>query len=374
MSLGGSKVKRIKSAQRLMLVSVLALAATGCSKELILDGLREDIRSPGYDVADPAAVANATEAATELDASFENQSRPISLGAGVSPASWTHRGANAQHRLPNAALSAQPAVVWKSAAGTGNKRKFRITAEPVADGGRVFAMDSLAEVSGHAIGGKALWTTDLTPPGERAGSGSGGGLALGDGKLFATTTFGELVALNPTSGEILWRQKLDAAVNGAPTVANGRVFVTTANSVAFAINTDTGRIDWRLAGVPTSVGVSGTAAPAISGNAVIFPLANGSMISVDVAKGKPTWVARVAGDRPGRGRRALQAFTGEPVVVGGTVYAANASGRAVAVNLRDGKEIWNVAEGAQGTMAVAGGSVFFVNDEAKLVRLSASSG
>jgi outer membrane protein assembly factor BamB len=126
--------------------------------------------------------------------------------------------------------------------------------------------------------------------------------------------------------------------------------------------------------VPTYSGVSGTAAPAVSGNAVIFPLANGSMISVDVGDGEVNWAARVAGDRPGRARRVLNAFTGEPVIADGMVYAATASGRAVAVGLRDGKPRWNVDEGAQGTMAVAGGSVFFVTDEAKLVRLSAASG
>lgn len=374
MSFGGSGVKRMKAMRGLALVSVLALVATGCSKEVIFEGLREDIRSPGYDLDSESAVAAATVAAEERLAPFDNQSRPISLGAASAVASWTHRGANAQHALPHVALSAQPQLVWKAKAGQGNERKFRITAEPVADGGRVFAMDSHAAVTAHAIGGDTLWVADLTAPGEREGTGSGGGLALGDGKLFATTTHGELVALSPATGEVLWRQKFEAAVHGAPTVANGQVYVNTASSVAYAVNTDTGRIAWRVAGVPTQVGVAGTAAPALSGNNVVFPLANGSLVAADIGKGEVSWVARVAGDRAGRGRQALQAFTGEPVISGGTVYAATASGRAVAVNAGDGTVLWNVGEGAQGTMAVAGGSVFFVNDEARLVRLSARDG
>jgi outer membrane protein assembly factor BamB len=150
--------------------------------------------------------------------------------------------------------------------------------------------------------------------------------------------------------------------------------VNTASSVGYAVNTDTGRIGWRLAGVPTQNGVAGTAAPAVSGNNVIFPLANGSLLSVGAGDGEVQWIARVPGDRPGRGRNVLQAFTGEPVVADGAVFAATASGRAVSVGLNDGKVRWNVVEGAQGTMTVAGGSVFFVTDEAKLVRLSAASG
>jgi outer membrane protein assembly factor BamB len=364
----------MKAMRNMALVGVMALAVTGCSKEIILEGMREDIRSPDYDLSDAAAVAGATEAAGARTAAFENQARAISLGAAGSVDSWTHRGANAQHRVPHVSLSAQPQLAWSSDAGAGNERKYRITAEPVAAAGRVFTMDSHATVIAHAIGGAALWSADLTAPGEREGTGSGGGLALGGGKLFATTSQGELIALDPASGTVLWRQKFEAAIHGAPTVAGGQVFVSTASSIGYGVSTDTGRIAWRLAGVPTQSGVSGTAAPAISGNTVIFPLANGSLLGVDAGDGSISWNARVPGDRPGRGRRVLQAFTGEPVVADGTAYAATAAGRAVAVSLGDGTVRWTAEEGAQGTMTVAGGAVFFVNDEAQLVRLSSASG
>lgn len=373
-SVGGKRVKQTKAMRNLMLVSTLALAVAGCSRELILEGMREDPRSPGYDTADAGAVAAASARAADDTAAFENQSRPVALGAAQAVASWPQRGANAMNRPPHAQLSANPVPVWSSKAGAGNERKFRITAEPVADAGRVFTMDSHATVTAHATGGGVLWSAGVNAPGERDGSAMGGGLALGDGKLFATTTQGELVALDPASGQVLWRQKFDAAVNGAPTVSGGKVYVATAASTAYAITTDTGRIAWRLSGVPSFVGVSGVAAPAVDGNTVIFPASNQSLVAVDAAKGDVKWVVRVAGARAGRGRAALSAFTGEPVVANGVVYAATAAGRAVAVGLNDGQLRWEAGEGAQGTMAVTGDAVFFVNDEARLVRLSARDG
>ena len=107
---------------------------------------------------------------------------------------------------------------------------------------------------------------------------------------------------------------------------------------------------------------------------MICPVSNESLVAVDAAGGDVNWVVRVAGARAGRGRAALSAFTGEPVVANGVVYAATAAGRAVAVGLNDGQLLWEAGEGAQGTMAVAGDAVFFVNDEARLVRLSARDG
>ncbi len=372
-SLGGKRVKQNTVIRNLALVSFMALAVAGCSKEVILEGMREEPRSPGYDVSDPAAVAAAAARDAEALQPAANRAVPVNLGPAVNVASWTHRGGNAAHLVPHATLSAQPQLIWSTKAGAGNSRKARITAEPVSDGSRIYAMGAEASVTAVSMGGGAVWSTSLVPARERAGAGTGGGLALGDGKLFATTTFGELIALDPTSGAVLWRQDFDAPVTGAPTVSNGQVYVATANSNGYAVNTATGRIVWRISGMPTHHGVSGVAAPAAAGNLAIFPLANGSLLGIDRGDGSADWAARVAGSRPGRGSAVLQDFTGEPVVSGSTVYAATPAGRAVAVSL-GGDILWTADEGAQGMMAVAGGAVFFVTDEAKLVRLSARDG
>ncbi len=373
-SLGGKRVKQNKAMQKLVLLSALALGVAACDQELILDGLREDLRSPGYDVNDPNAVAAAEAAAAEADAPFANLSRPANMGAAVTVGSWPLRGANAAHQLPNATLSASPAVIWSAKAGEGNAQRYRITAEPVSDGAHVFTMDSHTTVSAHTLSGGAGWHTDISAIGESAGSGTGGGLALGDGKLFATTTFGELVALDPASGDILWRQTLTGAASGAPTVSGNQVFVVTGASMAYALNTNTGRIDWQLSGLAGQAGMAGVAAPAVSGNLVLTPLANGSLLAVDSRSGTVKWVSKLLGSRNGSGLGLVQDFTGEPVVAGGTVYAANAAGQTEAISLANGATRWSVEEGAQGTMAVAGGALYFVTDEGKLVRLSAQNG
>ena len=372
--MGGTHVRHAKAIRNLALVTALVAGATGCTKpEEILTGLREDPRSPGYNVDNAAAVATATERAAADVAPFANRSVAANLGPLTNVASWTHRGGSASHLLPHAALSAQPQVLWAARAGEGNERKYRITAEPVSDGSRIFTMDSHAQVVATSTAGATLWSAKLDAPGERAGYVTGGGLALGDGKLFATTSQSELIALDPASGAVLWRQKFPAALQGAPTVSGGQVYVTTAASQAFAVKTDTGRIAWQLAGIASQSGVSGVAAPAVAGSSVVFPLANGSLIGVDVGDGKAKWVARVLGDRNGAAHAVLQDFTGEPVISGNTAYVATPAGRVAAVGL-DGKVQWSAEQGAQGLLAVAGGSLYFVTDQGKLVRLSARDG
>lgn len=354
------------------MVSALALGVTACDDDVIFEGLREDLRSPAYDVDDPRAVATA-EAAAQTPQVVENRSQPVSLGAMQNVASWTHRGNNPGHLLPHGSLSAQPQIVWAAKAGSGNDTRGRITAEPVAANGIIYTMDSAAVVTATSLSGATVWTRALTPSAETAGRGSGGGLALGGGKLFVTTEFGELIAIDPATGAEAWRQATRAPLTGAPTVSNGLVFITSTNSEAMAVRADTGRIAWELAGTSTHSGVAGVAAPAISGSNVILPLANGSLLAANASDGELKWVARISGGRPARGSGALQAFTGEPVVAGGTTYVATPAGKAGAVDA-SGKVRWTATEGAKGMMAVAGGSLFFVSDELKLVRLSAASG
>ena len=58
---------------------------------------------------------------------------------------------------------------------------------------------------------------DLSPEGEKGKEGFGGGLAADGGMIFATTGFGEIIAVSATSGEILWRQSFGAPFRAAPT-------------------------------------------------------------------------------------------------------------------------------------------------------------
>jgi outer membrane protein assembly factor BamB len=56
------------------------------------------------------------------------------------------------------------------------------------------------------------------------------------------------------------------------------------------------------------------------------------------------------------------------------LYAGSAAGRTVAMSASSGERIWSAGEGALGPVALAGGSIFLVNDEAELVRLDAATG
>lgn len=349
--------------QRLTLAMAAALALAGCGdRDVILPGER----------LDPLAVASPDGPAVVGAPGVS--STALSLAAPVANAEWTHRGGNAAHAPGHLALGAAGTRIWSADIGAGDSRRYRITADPVVGGGLIFTLDSRAGVTATAPNGGRVWFSNVTPPRENPDSASGGGLAYEGGRLYVTTGFGELVALDAASGGVLWRQRVEAAISGGPTVQDGVVYVASRNSVGYAVRASDGRVLWQTAGTQSGSGVMGVAVPAVQGDTVVFPFSSGELVAVDRASGLTAWTAPIAGTRPGRAIAVIRDVTGDPVITGGRVYAGTSSGRIASVELATGLSDWSAREGANSPVVVTGGSVFAVNDQAQLVRLDSATG
>lgn len=345
----------------LALAGILGLAACG-DRDVILPGER----------LDPLAVASPDGPAVQGAPGIS--STALSLAAPVTNAEWTHRAGNAAHAPGHVALGPGNRALWSAPIGQGDTRRHRITADPVVAAGRIFTMDSRARVTATAPNGGRAWSTDITPPLENPDSASGGGLAYEGGRVFATTGFGELVALDAASGRVLWRQRVGAAIGGGPAVADGVVYVASRNSVGFAVRASDGRVLWQSSGTGSGSGVMGVSVPAVQGGTVVFPFASGQLLAVERSSGLTEWSAQIAGSRGGRSIGFIRDVTGDPVIAGGRVIAGTSSGRITAVDLATGLQDWSAREGATSPVAVAGGSVFAVNDQGQLVRMDGATG
>ncbi len=349
---------------------MLCIGLAGCEKDVILEGTRFPVRAPLEDSVavegQPAPVAPALQPA--------NTAVPIALPGASANAEWSHRGGNARHASGNGALSANPARVFSVNIGAGDSKRARIAASPVISGGRVFTMDATARVTAVSTGGAALWTANITPESGEGSNVTGGGLAASGNRVYATSGYGELVALDASTGGIAWRQRFDSPITGAPTIVGNVVYAMGRDGSALAVSADTGKQLWQQPGAPNSSGMIGSASVGVGDNEVVLPFASGQISAVQAGTGDPIWNAGVSGQRLGRSYGGMGDVTGDPVIVGNTVYLGTAAGRTVAIDMTTGGRIWTANEGALNPPLVVGGSVFVVNDEARLVRLDAATG
>ena len=354
------------------LVVVAALLLGACSDEVILPGERFDVRTPLEETVPNEA--GVIPALAEREAEDGPRAVPISLPAPVDHAAWTHRNGTPRHRIRHPALGATLTEIWSAPIGAGDSRRAAITADPVVAQGRVFTLDAAARAMAHSTSGAPLWARDLVPPADSPGDATGGGLALGAGRLFVTTGFGALHALDPETGRVLWTQDFDAPVDGAPTVAGDLVYVASRDNRAFAVRVDTGRLAWQLPGAPTPSSTMGGAGPAVTDRLAIFPFGSAELIATLRQGGVRVWSATLAGQRRGRAYAGFSDITGDPVVDGGRVYAGSPAGRIAALDAASGERIWTATEGAMSPVWPVGGSVFAVTDAGQLVRLDAGDG
>jgi len=241
-------------------------------------------------------------------------------------------------------------------------------------GGRVFTLDAKTRVSAVSTAGETLWSTELIPPEDSAASASGGGLAYGDGRLFVTSAYGTVTALDARTGARLWQQDIDAPTTAPPSVHDGLVYAISGDEVAWALDTETGRVRWQLSGRADIHNVLGGPAPALTEKYAVFAFGAGEVQGAFRKGGLRLWEAQVAGERPGVASARVRDITGGPVVVGDRVYVGTHSGRMVALSLGSGERIWTANEGPLNPIWPAGGSLFLVSDRNELVRLSAEDG
>lgn len=81
---------------------------------------------------------------------------------------------------------------------------------------------------------------------------------------------GELVALDGSTGKVLWDNRLDSLNVGAATVVNDLVFTATFNGKIYAYNRKTGELVWQY---QAPGGINGW--PAVKGDTIIFPIGLG---------------------------------------------------------------------------------------------------
>jgi len=360
----------VRLKQTFFILAALAVVAGCAKKEEILKGQRFDVRTPLSETVATSGQNGAQPAVAQV----ANRALPIKLPRMVNLTSWTHVNGGPDHLARHVVLGDQLTRLWSSNIGAGNDSKHRLTADPVVAEGLIFTLDSQARLMATSTVGAAVWVHDLTPPSEKPGDATGGGLAYAKGVIYATTGFGEVTALRARDGKLIWKQKLDAAIMAAPLVYKKWVYVISRDNSAWAIKVRNGRIAWQLQSTKADVGLVGGASPAAAGREVILPFSSGELAAAKAGNGLRSWSVAVSGGRRGLARADIGDISSDPVVAGNRVYAANQAGRIVAINLKTGERIWTANEGSYSPVLPVANSVFLVSDEARLVRLDARTG
>ncbi len=310
---------------------------------------------------------------------------PITLPAPRVNDSWAQPGGDPNNAPGNLAFNGGTNVVWSADAGTGSGSTGRMTARPIISGDRIYTLDAEGSVSAFSTsGGSAIWRGSLKPKREASGSwfsfgggssggGFGGGLAFDGGRLYAATGYGNVVALDPANGKVLWEKQLEAPVRSSPTAVGDKVFVITLDGRSFCLAGADGGELWSVRGAPQQASLINNASPAVSGDIVVVPYPSGDLVALKVSDGSTAWSENLARSRT-TSQIASMSDAARPAIDNGTVFAIGHAGRMIATQAESGERLWSINVPGTQTPWVAGGSVYVVDTQGQLLALSRNDG
>jgi len=281
--------------------------------------------------------------------------------------------------------------IWTTSAGKGTDDDSVLTASPVVAAGRIYVLDAEAHVRVFRLAdGKPLWDKRLAP---KTGTdlptlwgllgkpntikptqGMGGGVAFDDNKIFVTSGFGVLYAMDAANGREVWHRDLGLPIINAPTVKDGRVFVSTHDNHFYAIAEADGRILWDHQGIPEPASMLSSTSAAVAGEFVLAPFTSGELYAFRVQNGQAAWSDVLSRTGHVTQLSEIDAIAGRPVIDRDMVFGISQSGVLVGINIATGDRAWVKELGGIQTPWVAGDYIYVVDNDARLICLTRKEG
>jgi outer membrane protein assembly factor BamB len=292
-------------------------------------------------------------------------------------ASWPQPLANAAHAPGNVAGPTGFSVRWTASVGMGGGFRQPLLASPIMAQGMVFAMDANATVSAFsAADGSRLWHASTRPP-QTTEQNIGGGIAYDSGRLFVSTGYGQLIAMDAGNGKILWRQTLEYPARTAPMVAGALVALVAQNDLLLTFDTHSGTPGWRFTGevgTPGSTAVAVTGAPAFADGIVVAGFASGMLAALDANSGTPVWEQSYSSAFGQASSLDFSDIVGAPVIANGVVYAISLGDTVMAVDLHSGAKVWSHDAWGTQALCLAGDFAFLLDHTQTLFAIHTDDG
>ena len=258
--------------------------------------------------------------------------------------------------------------------GSGETADSRIFMQPVVNNNNLFFLDARANViSFNLKKNKVIWKKSISLKSDNNHN-LGGGVAIYNNQVIINSPYGEVIALDKTSGSIVWRKNIGTPFRAAPTIFDNKIFSLALSNKLIVLNADDGSLYWEHQGIFNNTTLISSPKLAINDNIVIVPYSNGDFFGINIANGKELWRNSFIDIEIKETSNFFTDIDGFPVIKKNTVIMTNATGKITAVNMKTGSRIWEKSIPSITTPAVNGNSIFIINNNLELICLDINNG
>ena len=357
----------IKQTIRSLMCTTMALAVASCglfsSDKILPEGERISVLTTG----------------AEIRPDFADGYVKIKLPRPYLNKQWSQSGGNSTHVMSHLMSNNTIDEFWTASFGEGASKRDFLIASPVVAHQVVFAIDADAKVTARRLDdGREIWHKRLKPiiKDDRGIALKGAGIAYGGQRIFATTGFGGVFALEMKTGKEIWRYDTEMPIRIAPTIQNNRLLVQTIDNTLIALDAFNGKEIWKYKTTTEATTLVGGASPAYSSeeDVAVAAFNNGELRAFKASTGTPLWSEMLVSPKRTNSLAEITAVKANPIIDGDKVFAAGHSDVLMAINLRTGKKIWEREISTSNQPWIAGRFMYVLSDNFELIALQKDTG
>ncbi|MDB6085459.1 MAG: hypothetical protein JWN43_3340 [Gammaproteobacteria bacterium] len=225
--------------------------------------------------------------------------------------------------------------IWGDNVGGGKKQlKLRLGLGPALDDGKVFAASHKGEVLAVAVDtGKQIWVKKLKLP-------LSAGPAAGAGMVVVGSSKGTVIALEGATGKERWRMHVNSELLSAPAISEKVVVLRSVDGRLHGLDSGSGKELWQVEQQVPRLSLRGTAIPVIAKEVAVSGFDNGKVMAVSLVTGDTVWDTALASPHGRTELDRLIDIDSAVRVVGDNVFAAGFQGRTAMLALDSGQIWW----------------------------------
>lgn len=238
---------------------------------------------------------------------------------------------------------------------------------PAIDNGVIYAASENGNVAAIDISsGDVVWRTRIEGV-------VTGGVGAGRGLVMLATESAELIVLDQQTGDLRWRRGVSSEVLSAPQT-NGNVIVAqTVDDKLVALAVEDGEQQWIYETTQPALTLRGSSKPAITTDAVIAGFSNGTLVAVAARDGVFRWEQRVAVPEGDYDIDRVIDVDGDLLLDGGRILAASYQGNLMAFEVTTGRIIWGMEASSYHGMALGFGNIYYADDTSHIFAIRDNS-
>tara|TARA_B110000438_G_scaffold256543_1_gene264076 strand:- start:1107 stop:2429 length:1323 start_codon:yes stop_codon:yes gene_type:complete len=304
-----------------------------------------------------------------------NKNQNLNISPSIKNKRWNSSGGGGVNNSGNLIYTEMYSKDWEAEVGIGSGVQNYLLIDPILIGGYVYTVDSSNNISAiEASSGSILWKKGFYPASEDPKEGFGGGLVAESGIIFFANGFGEIYAIDPFNGSVIWKIDIGLPIRSAPIADTKLVYVLSVDNTIHAFDIISSEKTWEYEWFSETAGFIQTSDMAIYKNFLVVPYRSGEVFVFEAYNGRRLWADTVNRKNITNSLSQIKDILANPILHNEILVTMGFQGRIIANNINNGFRLWELPISGDITPVAVDDFLFVLSQDKILYAININTG